>query len=94
MVIKTGHPQFYQHFTSDHNVVYLQFRTDNSFSTELIENIHSSYGRLCMGKRDIVDQYIEQIDKLYEDHKVLDRAQAIQQAIHLQIKYYLKILWD
>ena len=44
--------------------------------------------RLEMGRRDIVDKYIEQLEQLYEDHRMLERAQKSAEDIHHHISNY------
>ena len=81
--IEAGNHHFVQHLTSYHRAVYLQFRAVDLFSTELICKSHASYIRLRLGRRDTVERYVEHLEKSYEDHKILDRAQAIEHTLYL-----------
>jgi hypothetical protein len=82
VAIKAGHHQFNQHFISDHKGVYVQFKADDLFDTDLMDKSHASYRRLRLGRRDIVERYILRLETLYTDHKVLERAEKIASKIH------------
>ena len=63
--IKAGHYQFHQHFINDHNGVYIQFKAGDLSDTPTMYRSHDLYIRLCMGRRDIVERYIEQLEVIY-----------------------------
>ena len=69
--LKTGHHQFHQYFILDHKGVYIQFRAQDLFDTQLMDKRHKSYRRLRLGRRDIVERYLEKLGELYKDHMIL-----------------------
>ena len=77
VALKAGHIQFLQYFTMDHKGVYMRFRAQDLFDTQLMDKGHKSYRRLRLGRRDIVERYLEKLEELYEGHKILDRAEAL-----------------
>ena len=81
VALKAGHHQFHQHFISDHKGVYIQFRAHDLFDTQLMDKSHKSYRRLRLGRRDIVERYLEKMEYRYEAHKILERAEALKGAI-------------
>ena len=81
VALKAGHHQFHQHFTTDHKGVYLRFRADDLFATELMDKTHTSYRRLRLGRRDIMERYVGILEHLYKEHKILERTQAIGQEL-------------
>ena len=87
VALKAGHHQFHQHFISDHNGVYLQFRASDFFDIELMDKSHISYRKLRLVRRDIVEKYLKRLEQLYEEHKILERAEALAAEIimHLDI---------
>jgi hypothetical protein len=86
VAIKAGHHQFNQNFISDHKGVYVQFKADDLFDTDLMDKSHASYRRLRLGRRDIVERYIIRLEELYTEHKVLERAEKIASTIHGLLK--------
>ena len=75
VAIKAGHHQFNQYFISDRKGVYVQFKADDLFDTDMMDKSHASYRRLRLGRRDIVERYIVRLEQLYKEHKVLQRAE-------------------
>lgn len=59
--VKTGHHQFNQHFTNDHNGIYIQFNAIDIFDTANMDHSHVSYWRLCMSRRAKVTRYISHL---------------------------------
>ena len=66
---------------SDHKGVYVQFKADDLFDTDLMDKSHASYRRLRLGRRDIVSKYILRLETLYKEHRVLERDQTIASKI-------------
>ena len=81
VVPKAEHHQLHQHFITDHKGVYLRFNTHDLFDKQLMDERHKSYRRLRLGRRDIVARYLGKLGALYEEHKILERAKALQKTI-------------
>ena len=86
VALKAGHHQFHQHFVSDHKGAYLQFRASGFFDIELMDKSHVSYRILRLGRSDIVEKYIEQLEQLYEEHRILERAEALASEIIMHLE--------
>ena len=74
VAIKAGHHLFHQHFVSDHKGVYVHFKAADLFDTQFMDKSHASYRRLRLGRRDIVTKYIDRLESLFEEHRILERA--------------------
>ena len=81
VALKGGHHQFHQHVISDHKGLYLHFNVRDLFDSNTCDTSHASYRKLWMGRRDIVKKYIACLEKLYRDHRILERAETIVQNI-------------
>ena len=64
MAIKAGHRQFDQYFISEHTGVYLQFQAGDIFNSKTMDRSHDSYRYLQLGRQDIVDRYISNLEGL------------------------------
>ena len=77
VALKAGYHQFHQHFISDHKGVCIKFRAHDLVDTQLMDKSHKSYRRMRLGGRDVVESYLEQVEDMYEDQKILERAEAL-----------------
>ena len=65
MALKASCHQFHQHFISDYKGVYVQFSVDKLFDTHIKDKRHASYMKLKIGRRNIVQKYIDRLEELY-----------------------------
>ena len=47
------------------------------FDISTMDKSHASYRRPRMRSRDIVEEYIKNLEEFYNDHRVLERAQRV-----------------
>ena len=67
--------------------MFLKFKIENLFDTELMGKIHASYRKVCMGRRNFVEKYTGKLENLCKEHQVLEKAEALQTATLQHLKH-------
>ena len=75
---QAGHTEFFQPFISDHRGVYWDVPSKALFDSNNVGPTNINNRGLQLERPRIVEDYISHLSTLYVNHKILERAQNIE----------------
>ena len=74
LAIKGGRHHFHQRIIFNQKGLYLHFRAKYLYKNQMIYKSRASYILFRIEHRDIVEKYIKNLQELYTEQKILERA--------------------